>query len=104
MNNSQMLKGILSGVVLHVISEGPIYGYELVTRLRKLGFTDITGGTVYPIVQKMEKAGQLTSKQLPSPDGPNRKYLFVSPAGEAFLAEFDQEWAALAGIVNNIIK
>ncbi|CCF29709.1 PadR family transcriptional regulator,regulatory protein [Weissella confusa LBAE C39-2] len=56
MNNSQMLKGILSGVVLHVIAEGPIYGYELVTRLRKLGFTDITGGTVYPIVTKNGKS------------------------------------------------
>ena len=32
-----------------------IYGYELVQELRGYGFETIVGGTIYPLLQKLEK-------------------------------------------------
>lgn len=42
-----MLKGS-HGCVLQIISQKEIYGYELVQELRKQGFENMVGGTVYP--------------------------------------------------------
>ena len=43
-NLSEMLKGVLEGIVLEIISRGEIYGYEIVKRLTALGFQDIAEG------------------------------------------------------------
>ena len=50
-----MLKGILDGCVLRVIADGEVYGYELIQKLKQSGFDNAVGGTIYPILQKLEK-------------------------------------------------
>ncbi len=55
MKETQMLKGVLDGCVLQIISQREIYGYELVQELRNQGFENMVGGTVYPLLQKLEK-------------------------------------------------
>ena len=55
MKETQMLKGVLDGCVLQIISQKEIYGYELVQELRNQGFENMVGGTVYPLLQKLEK-------------------------------------------------
>lgn len=54
-NITEMLKGVLEGCVLEIISRGETYGYEITQRLRKLGFTDVVEGTVYTITMRLEK-------------------------------------------------
>jgi DNA-binding PadR family transcriptional regulator len=50
-----MLKGVLEGCVLEIISRGATYGYEITRRLNALGFTDVVDGTVYTILVRLEK-------------------------------------------------
>lgn len=104
MNNSQLLKGVLEGCVLIVISDGEVYGYELVQKLNKLGFTDLIGGTVYPLLQKLEKRGDLTSQLKPSTEGPARKYYSLTSQGHEQLSEFIKQWNSLELVVNQIIS
>lgn len=54
MDESQLLKGILEGCVLSVISEGETYGYEILTRLEKCGFDTLLEGTLYPVLTRLE--------------------------------------------------
>ena len=104
MKQTQLLKGVLEGCVLAIIKEKPIYGYELVQSLRKSGFTDIIGGTVYPLLQKLEKQGVITGEVLPSPDGPDRKYYSLTESGLIRLQQFNQQWSELVTNVNHLIK
>lgn len=104
MNNSQLLKGILEGCVLFVISDGEVYGYELVQKLNKLGFTDLIGGTVYPLLQKLEKRGDLSSQRKPSSEGPSRKYYSLTTQGRKQMNEFADQWQSLELVVNQIIS
>ncbi|HIY93458.1 PadR family transcriptional regulator [Companilactobacillus sp. HBUAS56275] len=104
MNNSQLLKGILEGCVLFVISDGEVYGYELVQKLNKLGFTDLIGGTVYPLLQKLEKRGDLSSRLKPSSTGPSRKYYALTEQGKKQMTEFASQWQSLELVVNQIIS
>ena len=43
---TEMLKGTLEGCVLQLIGDSETYGYALNHRLIKLGFQDVTEGTV----------------------------------------------------------
>ncbi|MEG2502637.1 MAG: helix-turn-helix transcriptional regulator, partial [Anaerovoracaceae bacterium] len=54
-NLTEMLKGVLEGCVLEIISRKEIYGYEITRQLNVLGFTDIVEGTVYTILVRLEK-------------------------------------------------
>ncbi|MGN1396489.1 MAG: PadR family transcriptional regulator, partial [Streptococcus gallolyticus] len=92
MRETQLLKGVLDGCVLQIIAKEDIYGYELVQRLKAAGFTNIVAGTVYPLLQKLEKKEMITSCMKPSPDGPPRKYFQITVKGEAYLADFWDEW------------
>ncbi|MCQ9215195.1 PadR family transcriptional regulator [Streptococcus gallolyticus] len=102
MRETQLLKGVLDGCVLQIIAKEDIYGYELVQRLKAADFTNIVAGTVYPLLQKLEKKEMITSCMKPSPDGPPRKYFQITVKGEAYLADFWDEWHGLVNKVSNL--
>ena len=91
MRETQLLKGVLDGCVLQIIAKEEIYGYELVQRLKTAGFVNIVGGTVYPLLQKLEKKGMISSQMKPSPDGPPRKYFKITEKGTVYLSDFWDE-------------
>nr|WP_216661502.1 PadR family transcriptional regulator [Enterococcus gallinarum] len=101
---TQLLKGVLDGCVLQIISKKEIYGYELVQELRRFGFDTIVGGTVYPLLQKLEKQHLIKSELKKSPDGPDRKYFSLTEAGEEYLVNFKQHWESLVNKVAGIME
>lgn len=103
MANSQLLKGTLEGCVLAIISTKEVYGYELVQVLRNQGFPQVIGGTIYPLLQKLEKRTLLKSTMHPSEDGPDRKYYQITDNGRAYLMNFQEEWQQLNQIVTTIL-
>lgn len=54
-NIREMLKGILEGCVLEIISREDTYGYEITRQLNALGSEDVVEGTVYTILIRLEK-------------------------------------------------
>ena len=102
MRETQLLKGVLDGCVLQIIAKEEIYGYELVQRLKTAGFVNIVGGTVYPLLQKLEKKGMISSQMKPSPDGPPRKYFKITEKGTVYLSDFWDEWHGLVNKVSNL--
>lgn len=104
MKETQLLKGVLEGCVLSIVKKQQVYGYELVQIMRNYGFTTIVGGTIYPLMQKLEKQGLIKSTELPSPDGPNRKYFFITSEGEQQLEVFKEQWSSLMVKVNRILE
>ena len=68
---SEMLKGVLEGMMLQIISENGIYSYEIVRRLTAMGFSDLTEGTVYTILLRLERNKMVTiTKKHPSSGHP----------------------------------
>ncbi len=104
MNNSQLLKGTLEGCVLLVISQQEVYGYELVTRLQNLGFFDLRAGTVYPLLQKLERQGYLESQLRASTEGPKRKDYLLTTSGQLETQHFITDWQQLIASVCAVIE
>lgn len=93
---SEMLKGVLEGIVLAIIAARPAYGYEITAWLRDRGFSDIAEGTVYAVLVRIEKRGLVDVERVPSEKGPPRKVYAANEEGRAQLAAFWEDWTFLA--------
>ncbi|WP_123053245.1 PadR family transcriptional regulator [Clostridium sp. JN-1] len=102
-NTSQLLKGILEGCILKIISEKETYGYELYSSLSNYGFTDLSEGTLYPLLIRLEKNKLLSSVTRDSPLGPKRKYYSLTKLGESELIDFCKAWDDISKSVNKIL-
>lgn len=96
-NLSEMLKGILEGIVLEIISRDEIYGYEIVKRLSVLGFEGIAEGTVYALLVRLEKNRLVHIVKKPSEIGPPRKFYTLNERGRKELTSFWARWDFLNG-------
>lgn len=103
-SRSQMLKGLLEGCILEIISHGETYGYEITEALNRSGFKDLNEGSVYPVLIRLSKKGYVTSESKTSPLGPQRKYFYITEKGSDFLAGFKKEWLDISGVVTAILK
>jgi PadR family transcriptional regulator PadR len=103
MYNSQLLKGILEGCILKIISNKKTYGYEISEKLKEFGFIDLASGTLYPLLIRLEKKKYITSELVNSPLGPKRKYYILTDNGEIFLKNYTNQWNDISNIVNNIL-
>lgn len=83
-----MLKGILEGCILSIISKGETYGYEILSELEKNGFSNLLEGTLYPILTRLDKKGCIRCRKVKSPFGPIRKYYMITEEGKQLLEKF----------------
>lgn len=91
-NLTELLKGVLEGCVLEIISRKETYGYEITRRLNALGFTDVVEGTVYTILIRLEKSKLVEISKKPSEIGPPRKFFTLNDAGRRELQKFWEKW------------
>ncbi|EUJ25460.1 PadR family transcriptional regulator [Listeria floridensis FSL S10-1187] len=89
---TELLKGVLEGIVLERISQGETYGYEITNYLVDLGFEDIVEGTVYTVLLRLEKKGLLDVEKRKSELGPPRKFYRLNDSGKEYLAVFWEKW------------
>lgn len=100
---TELLKGVLEGVVLQVIQNSTeTYGYEITHILVDLGFQEIVEGTVYTVLLRLEKKGAVTVEKRQSELGPARKFYRLNAQGEAALQQFWEKWRFLGAQLQKI--
>lgn len=101
---SQLLKGILDGCVLAVIEKEAVYGYELSKKLQKVGLEDVSEGTIYPVLLRLQKNKLIIGEMRPSESGPNRKYYSLTSEGKEALEVISIEWNQLSVPINALLS
>ncbi|MBN1065518.1 PadR family transcriptional regulator [Clostridium botulinum] len=101
-NITEMLKGVLEGCVLEIISHEEIYGYEITRRLNLLGFSDVVDGTVYTILVRLEKNRLVETTKKKSDMGPPRKFFTLNDAGHKELQKFWEKWDFVSTKINQL--
>ena len=99
-------KGSTSLLLLHVLAEEPMYGFQLVEALRERtgGVLDFAEGMLYPMLHKLERSGLLEPEWRPGSDGPPRKYCRLTPAGLDELARRKEDWRRFADAVDAALE
>ncbi|EDT76007.1 PadR family transcriptional regulator [Clostridium butyricum] len=103
-NITEMLKGVLEGCILEIISHEEIYGYEITRRLNALGFSDVVDGTVYTILVRLEKNKLVEVTKKKSDMGPPRKFFTLNDAGHEELEKFWSKWEFVSTRINKLNK
>lgn len=103
-HDPQLLKGVLSLVLLQLLAERESYGYEVVQRLHDVGLTDVLEGTVYPALARLEREGRVSARLVSSNAGPARKYYRPTRAGYDALATGTADWRSLAKVVGSVLQ
>ena len=98
-------RGLLEFIVLAAVSaeREPTYGYRIVQRLEASGLGRIKGGTLYPILARLEVAGFTSSHWGEGEGGPGRKFVTLTEAGKTRLTELEQSWASFSYTIGALV-
>jgi len=92
----QLKKGVLDILLLKLLSEKALYGYELMTLLdeKSAGYFAAKEGTLYPVLYRLEDAGHIQSnwENVEKRRGAPRKYYSLTPSGISHLADAQAEF------------
>jgi len=91
-------KGSSKVLILNMLSEGPMYGYQIAKELKRRsdGYFSFKEGTLYPALHRLEKDGLLRSEWQIVEKGPSRKYYHLTEEGRKVLADSTKEWTAFS--------
>ena len=103
---SQLLKGTTALLVLAVLRDTELYGYEIAARIRERTGSAIAPGEgwLYPTLHRLETEGALEASWRNSDVGPRRRYYRITAKGVRLLAEQEREWEAFARSVQQITR
>jgi PadR family transcriptional regulator PadR len=83
---------MIESCVLGVLRTAPAYGYEIAYRFEEAGFTRPKGGTLYPILSRLEDDGLVRPSWAEGDKGPNRKYYELTADGRKSAESIAAAW------------
>jgi PadR family transcriptional regulator, regulatory protein PadR len=102
----ELKRGSLELIVMHLLGPGEAYGYEIVAKLtaQTNGALEVTDGTLYPVLYRLERAGYVAVRWETPARGVPRKYYQLTDSGRAELERLRQEWTAFARAMTNLLQ
>lgn len=102
----EMLKGYIDIIVLSLLYNEDLYGYELGKRVKTLtqNSFEIKEGTLYLAFKRMEESGLISSYWGDESVGGRRRYYKLLPQGKKHLVNKKQEWELLKEVVDLFVK
>ncbi len=90
----QFVKGGATTLILSVLAEQPVHGYQLIQIIRRQseGIFDFSDGTVYPLLYSLRDKGWIRSEAETSEEGRSRKVYHVTKEGHAALDDLLDDW------------
>jgi len=103
---AQLLKGNTDFLILSLLEQEPMYGYQMIKELerRSQGFFRLGEGTLYPALHRLERAGLVEGRWEQLPSGQDRRYYSLTPKGETGLEAQASSWRSFASAVNMIVR
>ena len=95
MTKLDMRTGSTAVMILRLLAEKPMYGYQIVKELqvRSEGYFELEQGTLYPALHRLEKDALVEGKWEVVEDGPSRKYYYITAAGHQELEKSSRQWS-----------
>lgn len=105
MINSDIIRGNIDTILLKLLQEKDMYGYEIVNeiKIRTNNLFNIKEATLYSVVQRLEKRDLISSYKGEKSHGRTRRYYKVTAFGKAYYQELIKEYCNLMVIMKNIL-
>lgn len=98
---ADLLQGTLDMLILKALSLGPLHGYGIIQRIRRMSDEMLTveQGALYPALYRIEQKKWVTSKWANNETGRRAKFYKLTKAGEKQLRLEEESWDRLALVV-----
>jgi PadR family transcriptional regulator PadR len=105
MGKSELLKGSTEIILLTLLNEKVMYGYEIAKKIEEEsdGYLQFKEGTLYPTLKRLEEDGLVESSWQSSNEGPRRKYYTITKTGKKSMAELQKEWGLFQRVMNRMV-
>jgi PadR family transcriptional regulator, regulatory protein PadR len=102
---SQLRKGAAELAVLAALAGRERYGLEILDQLRRKGGLEIADGTIYQLLNRLNKEGKVVSRWQEDPGASHpRKYYALTPEGVALLAAMREAWTEHTRSMDRLIE
>ena len=98
---TQLRKGFLAYCVLRVCSHKPVYTSDIIKRLHAADLV-VVEGTIYPLLNRLQKDGLLAHEWQESEQGPPRKYYRTTPYGSEVVEHVGRNISALTATLKKL--
>lgn len=97
------VQGHVDGMLLAVLSGGPLHGYGVTEELRRRsgGEFDLAEGTIYPALHRLESSGLLVSRW-EVVGGRRRRVYALSSSGQRAVVDRRASWRAFRCAVDRV--
>lgn len=104
--SKELTKGSSALLVLSVIAEKDMYGYQIIKEIEEKSekVFYFKEGTLYPILHSFEKEGYVSSFWNVSEQGRKRKYYKITDKGRKALSKSKNEWKSYSSAVEKVIN
>jgi PadR family transcriptional regulator, regulatory protein PadR len=101
----ELKRGTLEMIILKLLEERQMYGYELITTLEQRGGPQfqLKEGTLYPVLYRQEDAGYIEARWETAERGVPRKYYRLTESGANQLTMLISEWEEFSGAINRLL-
>lgn len=102
--NPNFMNGVPELLILRLLQQEEMYGYEIVQAIRERteAVIAVGEGVVYPVLHGLEQDGALRSRRK-TVSGRSRIYYSVTAAGSRRLADLSQTWNNLATAIQTML-
>jgi PadR family transcriptional regulator PadR len=99
-------KGTLDMLILKIVALGPIHGYAISQRIQQISkdVFQLTQGSLYPALHRLEDRGWLTADWNDSETGRQAKFYRLTRKGEKQLEAEVVNWKRLTDAVSLILR
>ena len=104
-SKSDLLPGTLDMLVLKTLSMGSLHGYAIAQHIERISHDvlRVEQGSLYPALERVQRAGWATSKWGQSPTGRRARYYTITASGRKQLGQeisaFDTVTLAIARVL-----
>ena len=104
--SKELLKGSTETLLLCLIREQPMYGYQIIKELEKRSnsYFKFKEGTLYPALHRLEAEGLIRGKWEQGSQGQGRRYYYLTEKGIKALEKKIAEWQGFSAAVARIMQ
>lgn len=92
---SAWVRACLDLAILSSLADEPLHGYAIAQVLEQAGMGRLKGGSLYPVLARLEQGGFVEAVWLPGESGPGRKAYSLTPSGREERTRLAASWRSL---------
>ena len=102
---SDLIPGTLDMLVLKTLTLGPLHGYAIAQHIERLSeeVLRVEQGSLYPALERVQRAGWVTSKWGTSPTGRRARYYTITASGRKRLGQEISEYDRLSLAIARVL-